>query len=586
MPFSPDMEVRSLAEMVQESPYAKMNTIETTNALIKEFNQGRESIMTNGLNWLFKHTLVMPNEFRLVEKNGIPELVGAAPIPQRRKKIFNFQDSSSTLGIYNQNTPLIGANGHYLVNVPPGKYAKIFDGNKAVLLGSGQHVLHSNNFRFKPEEDMVSQTSDFITHNDLHIVRVPQGSVAVIRINNETMFLEHRKTPYSFKAQQFQLISPKEGLFYPANSKILYAGTTIRLLPDSGEVGVLNSGGTFKIIQPAANQVGPIIEEIGSARFDGYLPTSLQNVEFPSESVRKRNMEQGIKKEDANFDYYYTADQVKVGVRFLVNYRIQDPKNTLSTLKLADIRAHIESVVTADMGNAIKKTSMQDLLSSDLSSIPGDHLEDSTNGFNHWQDTVKTNLKKDLAEYGIELIRLNIEEAKILNPEIEQQMSQQAIAYATAHAQKLSLQASLEIKQAEAEQRRILAKQQQETDSEIATIKADAEVRIAEKKGKASRTQTDAAVYNQKEIAKALENSPQALILSFLKELREALTGGHFTSALPLSDLSNFMATFMEKISTIVNTQSTAAKNKVTFFQPTEQEVANEPYNSLTSVDL
>lgn len=66
---------------------------------------------------------------------------------------------------------------------------------------------------------------------------------------------------------------------------------------------------------------------------------------------------------------------MKIGVRFLVNYRIADSEKTLDTLKLGDIRSHIESVIAADMGHAIKKTSMQDLLSSDLSKIKETNTE-------------------------------------------------------------------------------------------------------------------------------------------------------------------------------------------------------------------
>ncbi len=580
MSFSRDLEVPSLSEIVQESPYTHLKTQQATREIIEEFNQGRESIMTTGFNWLFTHRLVMPNQFRLVEQNGIPELVGHSPIPQRRTKLLSFQDSSSTIGIFNQNTPLIGANGHYLVNVPPGHYAKMFDGNNAVLLSSGQHVIHSNNFQFNPLKDLVKQTNDYIAHNDLHILRVPQGKVAVVRINNDTMFLEHRKEPYLFKSQQFELVSPDRGTFYEANSKILYAGTNIRLLPDAGEVGVLNTGGMFSLIKPDPAHAGPITKDIGNARFDGYLPTSLQNVEFPSESVRKQHLEQGTAKENANFDYFYTADQVKVGVRFLVNYRIQNPEKTLATLKLNDIRGHIESVVAADMGNAIKKTSMQDLLSTDLSKIKNLKSDEPTINFNHWQDTVKTKLKEDLAEYGIELVRLNIEEAKILNPEIEKQMSQQAVAYATAHAQRLALKANLEIKQAEAEQKRLLSTQQQTTDSEIAQIKAEAALKTAKIQADALHITTDAEVYNQREKAKVLESSPQAMLMNFLAEFAKALANGNFSSALPLSDLSNLMANFMNQISQVVSKKPAViegSSNSPAFFKVApESEVSKD----------
>lgn len=221
------------------------------------------------------------------------------------------------------------------------------------------------------------------------------------------------------------------------------------------------------------------------------------------------------------------------------------------------------------MGNAIKQTSMQDLMSSDLSKIKDPDLDGPATRFNHWQDVVKTKLKDDLAEYGIDLVRLNIEEAKILNPEIEQQMSKQAVAYATAHAQKLALQSNLHIKQAEAEQNRMLATQQQETDAQIGQIQAAAKVNRAKLDAEALQITTDAEVYNQKEKAKVLENSPQAMLMSFIQEFSRALTNGNFSSALPLTDLSNIMAHFMSQISQLFNKEPAIGESSTrspTFF--------------------
>jgi len=120
-------------------------------------------------------------------------------------------------------------------------------------------------------------------------------------------------------------------------------------------------------------------------------------------------------------------------------------------------------------------------------------------------------------------------------------------------SQKLALQSTLHIKQAEAEQKRVLSTQQQQTDAEIGQIQAEAKVKRAKLEAESLQISTDADVYSQRERAKVLENSPQAMLMSFLREFSQALTNGHFSSALPLTDLSNMMSNFMSQISQMIN---------------------------------
>ena len=92
---------------------------------------------------------------------------------------------------------------------------------------------------------------------------------------------------------------------------------------------------------------------MANARFVGFLSTNLENVEFPSESVRNQHLKQKVSESDAVYDFFYTKDPVKVGVKFFVSYRIINPALTLEHLSLNDIKKHIESVVNTDMGNVI-----------------------------------------------------------------------------------------------------------------------------------------------------------------------------------------------------------------------------------------
>lgn len=536
-----------LKDIITPCPYDGMTSAQTTQAIAKDFNQSRPSIMTQGFNWLFQHRLVRETEFRLVEKNGIPELVPGSSTPLRREKILNFQDSSSTVGIFKQSDAVIGLNGHYVVNVPAGKYAKIFDGKEAKILDSGQHVIHSNNFRFNPATNLVDQNSEYIQHNNLHILRVPPGKLAIVRIDNVCQFLESRKEPYVLDTLQFHLERNGDELFYDANSKVLQAGTTLRLVPDIGEIGILNVGGTYNIVEADPSPVNsgrPIIRDINNGRFDGFLQKNLNNVMYPSEKVVRRHKENGMSDKEAGFYYFETSDSVKVATRLFVSYRIVNPQLALEKLQSGDIAAHIEAVVSSDFNIAIKRTSNQELQSSNLSHVTDDDEENAE----YWQDRVKIKLKKSLLEKGIEVERLNLNETKINDPEIERQMARQAVNVTEANSRWVALSTNLEIARAEAEQKRELDLLRQTTENELLLTKAEGEKAAAQIKADATGIENQTQLNFQKQMVEMLSSSPQAMMLEFLKAMVKALQGLSLSSSLPVSDIFNYIKQGMEEV--------------------------------------
>lgn len=288
----------------------------------------------------------------------------------------------------------------------------------------------------------------------------------------------------------------------------------MRILPDVGEVGVINDGGRLRIVEPSHESLEPISIDSATSRFAGFLSTNLANVEFPSAEVRHQHIEQGVSAANAVYDYFYTQDAVKVGVKFFVSYRITNPDLTLEHLSLEDISKHIEAVVNSDMGNAIQQTSIQNLLSSNLSKPhdttaaasssltidptgKGKARESESRQFSHWQDKVKTKLKEDLHNYGIELVRLNIEEAKILNADIEKEMSEQAVTVAKANAEKAALDANLAVQKQRAAQDRELALLTQQTQGQVLEQQARAQVEAAKLQAEATTIASQAELAMQ-----------------------------------------------------------------------------------------
>lgn len=575
---------RQLSQVIQKSPFEDLQSDEQQQAIIKAFNQQRKSIMIHSLPWIFRHRQLMPNQYRLVEHNNIPELVPYTETPLRRiKKPFDAAYKSSTLGVYQQSELYIGAYGHHLLNIPNGSYAKVMINNQAVLLGQGQHVIQATNFSFNIQSSLVKETEPYICHQDLHILRVPPGKLAAVTIDNHCFILESREQPYVFQTQQFKLSQPsKDKLFYEASQKYIEFGNIKRILPDLGEVAVINHGAHLDIKStaiitterndtepPQADlEAQPLLLEKASARFVGFLPTNIQNLEFPSDTSRAKRIAQGITAQEAAFDTFYTQDSVKVGVKFFVCYRIDNPSKTLEHLDLDKIQEHIEGVVNLDMGRAIQKTSIQNLLSSNTTKPQAQDKENEAlaGQEQYWQDTVKSQLSQDLASYGIELIRLNIEEARILNVEIENQMSEQAITVARAMAEKAALTTVTQVARQKAEQEQQLRIANQQANNQIATLEADAKLQVANKEAQGIEIR-----------GKALSENKEVLQLEFAKIMAEALQGANLSSTLPLSDFFNQFSA----IATGTNQHTFFAHQKA----PIDGQVApnNEQQKAITS---
>ncbi len=547
---------KRLDVVVSQTTYRGTST-ETYANVVRDFNQERPSIMTTGYQFLFKHRRIKPSEYRLVHRNNVPELVPFSETPQRRAKTWDMFTSSSTLVICDQNKPLIGAFGHYVITVPIGQYAKVIENNEARLLGPGKHVIHSNSFHFEPTEDLVNQNENLIQHKDITILRVPPGKIASIFVDGEPLILESRTEPYVFKTQQLSLLNP---LFTEANTKSLRVASMHRLLPDLNEVAVVNVNGKPQLFQctdtKKEGKSEPIVIDDPGARFDGFLSLNLVNLEFPSAATKDKRRADKRSSLDQYYDKFYTSDRVEVGVKFFVCYRIKDPAKLLEHLKLSDVQAHIEGVVNTDMGRAIQRTSSQHLLSSALSKtrLPEAYVSESsdlpvvTESHEFWQDEVKTKLTQDLDEYGIELVRLNIEEAKILNAELESQMAAQATTVAEAEAKlaalatikqvqerELTLQREARLNQAEMEQQSRLI--EQETEFKVLEQRADAELKAARINAQRTQVESEAEAKATKLRGSALEDCPQMFKLKVAEQYAGALQNGHFSSSMPLSDL-------------------------------------------------
>lgn len=371
----------------------------------------------------------------------------------------------------------------HIIRVPQGHMAKAWLGTNAFFLKSRDepYVFQDPIFRLA-DPMLVKITEGYIKHGTHHILRIPEGKVAKAWFGTRPEILEARPEPYVFNDQYFSL-TPKSGheYFENADEEVIIHGAIKRLLPKTGRVAITYDNG--KLVTFGPSHTGkPVVITSSTHSFNGFLQINTQTLEFPSEKTREDRMKQGAKRpEDVNYEIFRTSDGLPVGVKLLVVYEITNPDATLHKLNQEQILPHIESLVVADMGMVIQNCSSGDFLKSNQTQArstlkpPTDMSPSAPEFYEHMQDEVKNRLHDDFAEYGIKLVRLNIETPKILDEKIAEKMAEFSLMNSEARAKEAVLDRNFNIAQQEASQKAktIEIEQQQVNSNKIAQAEAD-----------------------------------------------------------------------------------------------------------------
>ncbi|TLY48187.1 MAG: hypothetical protein E6K54_02825 [Gammaproteobacteria bacterium] len=440
-------------------PFGRITNASLPN-IIREFNLENDSVLRpsilKNLNFLgfslFRHRMLAKDQLRLVQRNGVPELAGHSGHFQRRIKIWFLlkpwtwfrvlRDDSSTVGIYSIAEIIekghIGYGDRHLVTVNATDYAKVMVDGEALLLEEGAYVIKTSNFSYMGK---VAQSTPRIKHGDLLRIIPPPKTVAVYKIGS----VQH-----------------------------VYPDTEAVSSSTKETIGKINQNGILEIRHP-------------NAEFITFLDTNLINKNYPTEK--------------AQFTYY-TKDSVQVGVKLFVAYQIIDPKLAIEKLGPTGIDKHIEHVTHVDMARAGQETSLQGIQSSSDLNIDATAgtLESSNDTppayhqiyLSTWQESVKKQLEKDLKEYGILLVRLNIEEINILNKDVENEMGKQAVEVAKANADLAAIQMQREVALQKAHSDTAVARLNAQQHAESNLILAENNKKVAELDKETTRINAEA----------------------------------------------------------------------------------------------
>lgn len=441
------MEELALKEVVISSSLSHKDPLIQANQIVTEFNKRVVKEQSAFELSLFMGAWVMPNQFILGACNQIPELrLYDGTQKLRRGFYLDPTINSEILAIREQSHLFYGAYGSYVLNVPVNKYAQAWSGTIPLLFGSGPHVIHDPNFTFDPEKGLINQVEPYIQHGNIHILRVPAGSLAKIWIDTKPYLLESRNEAYVFNSPFFKLQKPgdKSTLFFNATAELITHGSIKRVMPHTGRVAVTYDCGNLEIISPSKE--GPTIIDSPSHEVSSFLDTNIQSFTFPSEEEKAERIKsnKNITYERLNNYVFLTSDSLEIGMKLLVSYKITNPFKTLSQLGENRILNAVESLASVDMAKVVNMLSSQEFLNPYSAKQDGEKRPPS-----FW-DTIKANLKMELESYGIELIRFNIETPFYLDKDIGKKMAESATMTAEANAKQGIIARQAAVQEAEA----------------------------------------------------------------------------------------------------------------------------------------
>lgn len=522
----------TLSDIVIKSDLADEGSDRQAEIILERFNEGVDKSAYT-LNPALGRALPRCDMtyFALGHRNQVAELMD--PRGHRFATVYTADPTQTIkhIGVVSKTAHYFGEYGKHVLNVPAGHLARAFSKNRPVLYGEGPHVIIDPTFQFNEQTGFVSQNEPYIQHSTIHILRVPAGKVAKVWIGTMPFLYESRRVPYVIVDAQFKLVAEdlkkgKAGLFFDAGKSFIPHGSIKRIIPHTGEVGITYNNGILTIIQTPKDGK-PVVIDSPTHQFDGFISTALQTCLFPSKETKSAALSDNSQAtaDEINLKIFQTRDSLRVGVVLVVAFEITDPEMALTKLGKEGIISHIENVSFADMGKAIQLSTLQEVMyftqnrpnSSGGSPAPGQEAIQTI------QDRVRNHLARDLAEYGIELVRLQIETMKVLDTEIAKKLAGQSVTSAEFTTKQATLVKEYDIKTTEA---RLKA----ETDNialsqanQARIAEAQAKLQSAQREAQARIIQADAQRRASELQGQLFEDYPELLELELLRIKTEAI---------------------------------------------------------------
>jgi len=525
----------TLEDIIIESTLIDKDPNKQAMNIINAFNSRVEPGYNAFEKSLFFGYWVNPDQFILGACNQIPEIQlydGAQKL--RRGWYTSFKVNTELIGIIKQTETFFGIYGSYVLNVPPNKYALAWSGLVPKIYGVGPHVIHDPNFYFDKKTGLVDQVTNYITHGSIHILRVLAGYVAKVWIGNQPYLLEYQENPYIFNSSLFKIIKDNDAIFFNATKELITNGSIKRVMPHTGRVAITYNNGNLEIIFP--NEKGPTFITSPTHEVSSFLDTNIQSYTFPSEQekINRIKNNKNISDERLNNYVFLTSDSLEIGMKLLVSYKIVEPHKTLSLLGEKGILNTVENLASVDMARAVNSLSSQEFLN------PYSNAEKKNQPSYFW-DKILSSFSKELANFGIELVRFNIESPFYIDKEIGKKMSEFATMTAEANAKQGIIERQAKVQEAEAKRDAYTnqIKQNQINEATISAAKANLEAKKLEAEGIEIL-----ALANAKELeltGKVFREYPELLEFQKVKVMAQAIGNGKLVMSYPAQPIEHLL---------------------------------------------
>jgi len=510
------------------------------NGNVQVVPPGRWMIPNPRANWIRTYSLtdnpityeslsivrVQKGQYGLAQENG-RFLMLKEGVHARNSRLFNF------VKVLDVNQKYIHHGTIHILLVPVGEYALVNENNKPKILKTGQYVIDSNYFSVA---GFVDVNQEHIQHGTIHIIRVLKGKIALINNNVKPMLL-HEGT-HTFTSQVLTYHGVKD-----VNDPHVVHGTITRFRVRNGEIGLawednkpvfIETPGVFEvdsatfafikceaasekqIMLGSRKRIVVYDGEVGISYVNGKLDILLPKAHIFDAAERVfvnflSTRQQLTPLTDSGSTTGYlrcdTKDFVEIGIKAAVFYRISDPEKALLTVgDSSAIEKLVKETSIATLQVIVRSTALNQVAQSkNIQAVSADDAQPPpTNGrnapsaplfFDMVHDEFISRLHDTFKKlYGLEIANIRVESFKIMNTELADNISKQAI-----------ITAQTENKLANLEGQRQIATAEMERDSAVTMIQAQA---------RAAQLATDVQARNTAAIADAQSKAQAAKIIA------------------------------------------------------------------------
>jgi regulator of protease activity HflC (stomatin/prohibitin superfamily) len=332
-----------------------------------------------------------------------------------------------------------------------------------------------------------SKLSPIISHGTISRFRICKGELGLAWRDNDPLLVEEPGT-YQVDSATFKFEKVVDSTI-----KDIRLGSRKIITVYSGEVGVSFAAGRLEILPPGRHVI-----EAADHIFDDFLSTQQR-------AMRLVSTTKGGKKEE-DLLVCDTKDLVKIGIRADVFYRITDPEKAIMTVGREGLEDLVMETSIATLTNIMRSTSLNDIATSSLPSAVSEAastqeaVEAQALGkpgaplfFDKAHDQFLAKLHDDfLARYGLEISNIRIEQFKIMDTDLANSISQQAINTAQTENQLANLEGQTQIATQQQEREKRVAQIQSETMANQRKIEAESKIIQAEAEGRAQEVRAQA----------------------------------------------------------------------------------------------